>query len=475
MKSSQPKKYEDGLDILVSKIIIWDSNGSYNIEAKDPPEDKCLIIRECESIEIEESYRKLIGTASVKFPKGTVINKTETLYDLDNIGAKKVYVDRLSNGAIIERRSHGYAAKPTDFKVGQRIRIYLGYFRDTGKVFNKKSERIAEMERVALSHAPNFDGFITKCSISTPIELRCENIASCLKRKTCPPKTEINDATVHDIIKEGGLCDLLGGTGLKLHPDTLNENIEIGKIQLSDNQTVADVLTEWGKFGLYCYIVYEGNVPYIKIGMPYSKSKKKEISDGNSSSKPTVIQFNYHVSNDNLTLMKTDPAFLAVAAEGFKMEGNKFIKYSITIRLNPEWTGVNDTQHKKFQLLNETKLSKKAMKAGAESMSDTKSKVDLSQYNIVSYVSRKTNVTEKELVEEAEEYFENYNRNGVEGTLEIFGDLQIRTGAIVELLDTRMPEKNGYYRVEEVNTKFGTHGFRQTLKLPYCIVKPDKE
>ena len=189
----------------------------------------------------------------------------------------------------------------------------------------------------------------------------------------------------------------------------------------------------------------------------------------------TLIQFDYHVATDNLTLMNVDPAYLAVSAEGFKMEGDKQIKYSVTIRLNPQWTGTSDTEHKKFQLLNETKLSRKAMKMGAVSKSKSSDKVDLSQYHIIPYISRKIDISEDELVEEAEEYFENYNRNGVEGTLTIFGDLHIRSAAKVELLSLRNPEKNGWYRVEEVNTQFGVNGFRQTLKLPYCIAKPEQD
>lgn len=115
------------------------------------------------------------------------------------------------------------------------------------------------------------------------------------------------------------------------------------------------------------------------------------------------------------------------------------------------------------------------MKLGAVTKSKSRDRVDLSKYTVIPYISRKIGVTESELVQEAEEYFENYNRNGVDGTLVIFGDLNIKAAAKVELLDFREPEKNGWYRVEEVNTKFGVSGFRQTLKLPYCIAKPEKE
>lgn len=474
MKSSNAIAYQDGLDILVCKIIIWEPADKQVIDISDPDENKCLVLRECQSIEIEESYKKLIGTASVRFPRGTVIKRTVTANGIEEDGVTSIYTERLNDGAIIEKRPGYSVAQPKDFKVGQRIRIYLGYYRDKGKIFANEKARQQEMEKEALGHAPNFDGYIVKCGVSTPIEIKCESVASNLKRKTCP-NILINNATISDLLRAGGKYDLLKGTGLELHPDTLKEEINIGKIQLSDDLTIADVLTEWGKYGLYCFLCYDNDKPYIKVGMPFSKNKNMLIENDSEPSMGTLIQFNYHVANDNLTLMNVDPAYLAVSAEGFRMEGKKQIKYSITIRLNPEWTGSSDTEHKKFQLLNETKLSTKAMKLGAVTKSKSRDRVDLSKYTVIPYISRKIGVTESELVQEAEEYFENYNQNGVDGTLVIFGDLNIKAAAKVELLDFREPEKNGWYRVEEVNTKFGVSGFRQTLKLPYCIAKPEKE
>jgi hypothetical protein len=59
--------------------------------------------------------------------------------------------------------------------------------------------------------------------------------------------------------------------------------------------------------------------------------------------------------------------------------------------------------------------------------------------------------------------------------LTLFGDFALKTATKVELVDNRYPEKNGYYLVDEVSTSFGTGGYRQTIKLPYCISKIKKE
>lgn len=485
MKSSQhiDHSFDHTVDMLACKILVWEPEDKNVIDVKDPADDKCIVLRECQSIEIAESYKKLIGTATVKFPRGTIIKRTLTKNDIEENGATTVYTERLADGTITEKRAGYSTAQPSDFKVGQRIRIYLGYYRvpKSGVAFKDKKDMQDKLDAAATRGKPMFDGYIVKCSVSTPIEIKCENLASNLKRKNCRKIITGNDATVNDFLKEGGKYDLLKGTGLRLHPDTAQCKINIGKVQLTEDQTIADLLTEWSKYKLYCFIRTEDGVPYLKVGRSYFSTKTAEsIVNNDQNVNGTLLQFDYHVAEDGLTLMHTDPKFLAVSAEGFKFETKsdgkqKEVKYSITIRLNPEWTGTKDTEHKKFQLLNETKLSRKSLKLGAVPKSQTRDKVDLSQYTVIPYVSNNIGITEDQLIKEAEAYFEGYNMNGIEGTITVFGDYNLESGMKVELLDIRQPEKNGWYLIEEVNTKFGVNGYRQTLKLPYCIARPEKE
>ena len=90
-------------------------------------------------------------------------------------------------------------------------------------------------------------------------------------------------------------------------------------------------------------------------------------------------------------------------------------------------------------------------------------------YSIVPYMSPNMKIDSDRLVEETIEYFNNYNLNGITGSLTLFGDLALNTACQVELIDNRNPSKNGIYLVEEVTTTFGTHGYRQKITLPYRI------
>ena len=141
------------------------------------------------------------------------------------------------------------------------------------------------------------------------------------------------------------------------------------------------------------------------------------------------------------------------------------------MRLNPEYDP-DSPGSKEFQTENATQISKKSHKVTGNTTAtgaDTRTKVDLSTYTIVPYMSPHVGINSDQLVEETTEYFRNYNLNGITGTLTIFGDFGLVPAVQVELVDLRNPSKNGVYLVEEVTTTFGVNGYRQQLSIPYRI------
>ena len=83
------------------------------------------------------------------------------------------------------------------------------------------------------------------------------------------------------------------------------------------------------------------------------------------------------------------------------------------------------------------------------------------------YISTKLSITRDQLVNEAIAYWRSYVPNGIEGSITIFGELDVQPAQIIGLVDQRQPEKNGYYLVESVDIEFGMNGYRKKLKLPY--------
>ena len=468
--------------IMICLIEIWEMEDK-NFPMQEPKSPR--LITEVENIEIEESYRKLIGTASVKFPRGTVIKKTLT--EMENVKyGSEITASIEDTGVLVTTRVDSKKAEVTDFKVGSRIRIRLGYTTDPkiaaltkmdefGKSIHNDANKLKTYRE---SLQTMFDGYITKCSIDTPIIIHCENLASALKKISCPDKLYKN-ATVNGMLSEKGAgghnANLLKNTGIKLHPYTESCEINVGDIGLNRYLTVADILTGWSKYRVYAFLKDDKDgKPYLAVGRSYFSSPGKDsilkLDDINS--KPPKIQFDYNVAQNNLTLTSTDKAFLAVEATAVDDLG-KF--YHITVRRNPNWDGKSESD--KYDLLNETTITEKQQEMGASVLSLSKEgkKVDLSTYNIIPYMSRNMKIPHEKLAEEAKKYLESYNMNGIEGTLTLFGDLALHTGTKVELVDKRFPQKNGYYLVDEVVTTFGVDGYRQKIKLPYCISRIKSE
>lgn len=466
-------KSQPSFQILICLIQVWTPKDPKKI-MEEPSSPR--LITEVEHIEIVESYKKLIGTASIKFPRGTVIKKTITEMNQKDIEAYNgINVEMVDQGILVTTRTDSKLAEVSDFHIGDRIRIMLGYTTDPkiaslskvdehGKSLHNDSGKLAEYKRHL---TVMFDGYITKCSIATPIELKCENLASVLKKISCPKVTASKNMTVNDFLSDKGKWKLLKDTGFKLHPDTEACDINIGKVSLTTDLTVADVLTEWGKYKVFAYVKYNNGEPCIAVGRSYFSNVGKDSIIRDDSSEIPKILFDYHVADNGLTLMNTDKDFLAV--EATSLEANsKF--YHITIRRNPDYDSSNPDS-KKWQVMNETTISKKAQKAGATVLNKSKDKIDLTLYTIIHYMSRKIGISHDGLLQEAIKYFESYNMNGIDGDLTIFGDLALKSGTKVELIDNLYPQKNGYYLIDEVKTKFGKEGYRQTIKLPYLIAK----
>lgn len=471
--------------MLICLIEIWNPKGKTPQEMLIPEGKPDVIMAEVESLEIRESYRNVVGSAAIKFPRGTIIKKTiENPVDY----ASEVTAEINSQGAIIEKRTETEVAKTSNFCVDSRIRISLGYT-DDYKVYNltrvssgkpsifTSDDKLNEFK----GHLKTmFEGFITKCSIDTPIEIECEDLAHLLKCVTCKKlasssKTKAKELLVKKQSKKGSKdkvdVGILANTGLGLHPDT--EDITVGKCTITSDFTAFDVLNSWHKHKIYSYLAWDndGN-PCIAVRRSYFHNADEGSLVHSDRNVTHIIDFDYHVADNNLTCIYPEQKSLAVQASSKDADGKKTT--TLTVMMNPMWKE-GDPKSDKWRVINETKISKKAMKKHHIHMvsEEAGEHMNLSEYTVIEYHSKNIGLTHDKLLDEAIKFFDSYNINGVEGDLVIFGDLKIRTTDIVQLNDTRFPIKNGKYLVEEVVTKFGTNGFRQSIKLPYCLERKD--
>ena len=299
------------LDVLCCKITIGDADPANPMAIQDP-----VVLTEVQEIEIVETYKKLTGTARVILPKGTVYQSTIIgNATLEGNDASRITTEVMEDGVIIEKRSSQAAVGKDTFHTGQRINIKLGY---NGILKNM------------------FDGYVTAYNSDSLFELRCENMAYKLKLKQAPKFETPLSTKVNDVL--GDKYNLLKDTGFEIHSETRRFDINIGKVKITDNFTVADVLNDWSKYRVYCFLKYDENspdaMPRIAVGRPYSSSKAQPSFPGSDNTMPYRICFNYHVAESNLKVLKVDPKFLAVTAKALGTD-EKF--FEVTVRLNPDY------------------------------------------------------------------------------------------------------------------------------------------
>lgn len=530
-KYTARKVADDRLAILVCRIKVWKAKDKKWFDI--PTGDNCLVIREVESIEISNSYKELISKAVIRFPRGTIVEKvkkTNVSVPVDSgLGDGKrscVYLDEATQDgdfleycmqAIEDRKASSQSTKPTteivpldgsrvdvgltemnqhlnekslldqnDFTIGNRIEVYLGYAYSEDEFKSMQSDT----SKVPANMEMAFTGFVTGCSVSTPLEVECENMAHVLTTVNVPDIVEKKTMKISDFLSDNGKFHMLKDTGIKLSKEVVDCTIEIGKFRISSQLTVADVLAEWKKSGIAAFMenntdgtssLRVGKVYYAGNGGGKLPTKDKNYITYNTGSSYSIVQFDWDVASDKLSLVNTDKKYLAVRATGRDSEG-KYIH--LTIRKTNDsngdwsvsgddetWSVVNEKVTRRKKRSGKIKKGTKRESAKGTTYEKTKNKVDLSKYNVIPYISQTYPCTRDKLVQEAKEYWGKYVPNGISGTLSLFGDVPVKPSDIVGLIDPRQPQKNGYYLVEEVNINFGIDGYRKELKLPYKVAK----
>lgn len=508
------KPYEDKLAILVCQIKIWQAKDKKWFDI--PEVGKCLVIRECESIEVNDSVKDLVGKAVVKFPRGTVISKSSDKDKKVSVGTEANATDAKStlgkatndgdvittqtavgtDGESVTSIAPRYDDKglidfnrtatekallsPNDVAIGNRIEIRVGYAYSQTEFDKMNSADSHENLDIV------FSGFITSISVDTPLSLECTNMAHVLACISAPDIPSSSGLTVKDFLDDDGQYRILKKTGIELDEISKKSNIQVVGGNITSNITVAEVLNAWAEGGVMSRMVMQkdGTVK-LRVGLNYCvgsggsglPTKDKKYITYKEDSSVHIIQFDWDVAQDKLGLMRNDKKYLAVKAIG--RDGDNIIR--LTIRKNPDIDDIGDTSDAGdgFQIVNEHDLVKKKAQKRANGTRGKAKKLEdrmkLNKYNVVTYISPVLKgMTKQRLIEEAKQYWHNYVPNGISGSIEIFGDVMVQPTDIVGFIDMRQPEKNGYYYVESVSTTFGMNGYRRELKVPFKMAAINK-
>lgn len=484
---------EDVVNVLACQIKVWKATAPNWFD--DP--GQYTVITEVENIEILESYQELITGAVIHLPKGAIIEDTIITKAVDNEittgnGTEAVEETKLSEASrygelltvddsvskddnmtlsVDESRPDGgfneisesqkkHLASSNDFAVGNRIEIWLGYLVESGDLkedISDKFQKLKQGEKLSELYLA-FTGFITGCSVSTPLEIECENMASLLKKKGSAKGMFGNKCTISDFLSDSGKYKLLKNTGISLAPWV--QPIKLGAFEINDNLSVYSLLYSWKqKNGIYSMLERDGKT--LRVGMLHIE-KDQWPSDKNTvnykeQQSVQYLQHDWDIVNDGLKVTNVEKEYIVINAKAHQ-EKTKTFRVMV---------GKVDGKfhHEKHDYLIRKKQKRKK---GQKNRPAVISKFDSTKYMVITRdFGQQADMNE--LIKNAEKYWTAYNPNGISGELVVYGNLRIAPTDIIGFISPLYPEKNGHYVVESVRTTFGVNGFRQTLTIPYKL------
>jgi len=336
---------------------------------------------------------------------------------------KKVYV-RSESGRLVsigDARKNIGAGDNALFMRGDTVRIEAGY-----QYRNNKGNFITEVNRL-------FEGFITQVGSKLPIEIEAEDNMWLLKQLPAKNKVYPSTTTVEDILRE-----MLAGTPFSVNCLT---QTTIGTFR-TENETVAQVLERLRKdYRLEAY--FRGSE--LRIGsIIYIEREARTES----------FAFQQNIISDELQYQRKDDITLsAIAHNTIETDTGRITR-----------DGRRKTKKQRIEVLVTLKGGKTTVLV-KDKGKDFPANLE-GERRTFFFIGA---TTPDQLADLAKAELQKYYYTGLKGRFETFGLPLVRMGDNVRITDREIPDRNGMYKVKQVDYKGGTGGLRQTIHLDYKI------
>lgn len=269
-------------------------------------------------------------------------------------------------------------ANNTIFKLGDKVKVELGYD------FNNQTV---------------FTGYLTRVKTGDNIQLICEDEMYQFKKLTYTKS-----------FKKVSLKELVDFLLTKVKEPVKSEvtlDVQLGKFLIENDATGVQIFEELKKtYGINSF--FRDGVLYV--GMAYN------TNNTSSYRKEKEFVFQRQIISDSLEFRTSEERKIKIHAVSID-DKNQKIEYT---------AGDYDGQ-----------------------------KVDIFGYD----------KTQKDLKAIAEAALPKYKFTGFDGSFLTFGNPLLRHGDVASLIDLKYPERTGKYIVKEVNTTFGSNGYKQEISL----------
>ena len=314
------------------------------------------------------------------------------------------------------------------FLRGDKVQIEAGY-----KYYNRTGREILDTEIM-------FTGYVSKVNSKIPIELELEDSMWLLKQTPAPTKTFTTSDTLEEILQV--LIDAVNKTHGTHFTILAITKTTFGEFQIG-SETVAQVLQRMQKqYGFEFY--FRGD--QLRGGvLIYIESEAKEQQ----------FAFQQNIISDELEYRRKDDIVLSVLAHNtLTVETGQVCK-----------DGSKKTKKKRISVLVTIKNGRRQPDFVISSGQAVPENLEGERTTFFDPSAK--NATE--LGNNAYNHLIKYYYDGFRGSFTTFGIPFVRQGDNARVTDNILPERNGLYKIKQVEYSGGINGLRQVVHLDYRI------
>ena len=361
--------------------------------------------------EFSNNWEDLSAQGKIIFPKNIYVRDTKTNKRYPLFGKNK------ATGEM--------------FKKGDKVKIQTQYIYWDENLNEKRTPLTTIVE-----------GFISNVKIEMPVTLEFEDNMYLLKKTPMINKSYNGSQSIESILNEAlQVTNSTFGTNFKCETTSKTLVSWDNSLLTAENETLATFLAKLKK-DAFIFTYFRGDT--LRVG-------RSVYIDAEAQTKTFEFQNNI-ISSDLSFKRKDDMVLSAVASNhiqeqtGTTKDGKAKIKNS---RIEVLVTLQND------------KVISKVVKSGDKPDPNTDG-----ERRTFTFLEAKS---EADLIRLATEALKKYYYSGLKGKFTTFGTPYVQFGDQCQIINNKLPEQNGVYKIKGVEYSGGVEGMRQIIQLDYKV------
>ena len=361
--------------------------------------------------EFSNNWEDLSAQGKIIFPKNIYVRDTKTNKRYPLFGKNK------ATGEM--------------FKKGDKVKIQTQYVYFDENLNEKRTPLITIVE-----------GYISNVKIEMPVTLEFEDNMYLLKKTPMVNKSYNGSQSIESILNEAlQVTNSTFGTDFKC--ETINKTLVSwdNSLLTAENETLATFLAKLKK-DAFIFTYFRGNT--LRVG-------RSVYTDLDSSTK--IFEFQNNIISSDLSFKRKDDIVLSAVASNHIQEQTGTTKDGKA--------KVKNSRIEVLVTLQGDKVISKSVKSGDKPDPNTDG-----ERRTFTFLEAKS---EADLIRLATEALKKYYYSGLKGKFTTFGTPYVQFGDQCQIINNKLPEQNGIYKIKGVEYSGGVEGMRQIIELDYKI------